>query len=300
MLATVEMLLGKVTDMADTLLGDRRLIQERNRGDPCNGDASLTEKGERSTYPFLTYFSQQERSRCPRAERWVDMPRVSSPLDRRVTARFGGVRIRMRRRVMVGIAMLLGGPIITTSLAATLTINGTGNNAVEFGQGSQVAIGCDTSINTAITEVWDSATTRFKVESIVLTNLDTRQIDTSTIVNNQGCGGKALKISLIDTATNVMTIGTVATSPVTLVLPDTSVVRIGDSTTALAVETATATWPGLIGNWATSSNFTSASTNLIGGKGYIKTGSAGTLIYFLPSSISIDPGRVLRVALETL
>jgi hypothetical protein len=212
----------------------------------------------------------------------------------------------MRRRVLIGIAMLLGGPIISTSLAATLTINGTGNAAVEFGQGSQVAIGCDTSINTAITEVWDTATTRFKVESIVLTNLDTSQTDTTTIVNNQGCGGKAIKISLVDTATTVMTIGNVATSPVTFVLPNNTIAKIGESTTATASSNIGATWPGTAyasagspGTWATTSIYTSASTNLLGGKGYILTGTTGTLVYFLPSNISIDPGRVLRVALET-
>jgi hypothetical protein len=210
--------------------------------------------------------------------------------------------------VLIGLAMLLGGPIITTSLAATLTINGTGNAAVEFGQGSQVAIGCDTSINTAITEVWDSATTRFKVESIVLTNLDIRQTDTTTIVNNQGCGGKAIKISLVDTATSVMTIGNVATSAVSVVLPSSqgaaaatpAFTRIGDSTTATSVS-ATTTYPGTVSQWPSSSIYTSGSTNFLGGTGYIGSfGQNSTLIYFLPSNLSIDPGRVLRVALETL
>jgi hypothetical protein len=230
------------------------------------------------------------------------MPRVSSPLDRRVTARFGGVRIRMKRRVIIGIAMLLGGPIISTSLAATLTINGTGNVAVEFGQGSQVAIGCDTSINTSITEVWDSATARFKVEAIVLTNLNNTLMDTTTLVNNQGCGGKAIKISLVDTGSAIMTIGNVDSAPATLVLPATgqSITRIGDSTTALS-ESRTAAWPGSQSAWPLSSIYTSASTNFIGGSGYIGSfGTNATLMYFLPKNLSIDPGRILRVALETL
>jgi hypothetical protein len=200
--------------------------------------------------------------------------------------------------------MLLGGPIISTSLAATLTINGTGNTAIEFGQGSQVAIGCDTSINTAITEVWDTATTRFKVEAIVLTNLDNRQSDTTTTVNNLGCGGKAIKISLVDTATSVMTIGNVATSAVTIIIPPSnptpSFTRIGDSTTATSVS-ATAAYPGSQSAWPTSSIYSSASTSLLGGSGYIGTfGQNATLMYFLPANLSIDPGRVLRVALETL
>jgi hypothetical protein len=199
-------------------------------------------------------------------------------------------------------AFLLGGPILSTSFAATLTINGTGNVAVEFGQGSQVAIGCDTTINTAITEVWDTATTRFKIQAIVLTNLDNRAADTSTLVNNQGCGGKAIKISLVDTATSIMTIGNVDSSAVSFVLPlsTASYTRIGDSTTATSVSS-TAAWPGSISAWPSSSIYTSGSTNMLGGSGYIGSfGQNATLMYFLPTNLSIDPGRVLRIALETM
>ena len=230
------------------------------------------------------------------------MPRVSSPLDKRVKARFGGVRIRLRRRVIIGLAMLLGGPVISTSLAATLTINGTGNVAIEFGQGSQIAVGCDTTINTAITEVWDTATTRFKVESIVLSSLDNRAADTSTIVNNMGCGNKAIKISLIDTATRVMTIGNVDSSSVTLIVPT---ITIGDSVTAISTLTS-GTYNGTgvqpTDQWPRATTFSSAATNMLGGRAWMD-GAAGqnnSLRFYLPSNLSIDPGLVLRVALETL
>jgi hypothetical protein len=213
------------------------------------------------------------------------MPRVSSPLDKRVKASFGGVRISMRRRAVIGIAMLLGGPVITTTLAASLTINGTGNAAVEFAQGSQIAVGCDTTINTSVTEVWDTA----------------------TLVNNQGCGGKAMRISLIDTATTVMTIGNVARSSVTLIVPT---IAISDSVTGTSTLTGT-TWDytansggttGTPGTWPSSSIWSPASTNMLGGKAYMSgnAGTSNTLKYFLPTNLSIDPGQVLRVALETL
>lgn len=230
------------------------------------------------------------------------MPRVSSPLDKRVKARFGGVRIRLRRRVIIGLAMLLGGPIISTSLAATLTINGTGNTAIEFGQGSQIAVGCDTTINTAVTEVWDTATARFKVESIVLTNLNNQRVDTTTIVNDQGCGSKAIKISLIDTATSVMTIGNVANSPVTLVIPE---IAIGESTTGVSALTTgqydgTANPPNAT-TWPQSTIWTPSTTSMLGGRAYISAAASTSsrLIYFLPTNLSVNPGLVLRVALET-
>jgi len=234
------------------------------------------------------------------------MPRVSSPLDKRVTARFGGVRIHMRRRVLVGLAMLLGGPVISMSLAATLTINGTGNAAIEFGQGSQVAVGCDTTINTAVTEVWDTPTTRFKVESIVLSNLDNRAADTATIVNNQGCGNKAIRISLIDTGTAVMTIGNVARSSVTLIVPTIAIGSVDTGTANLTGGqyngTANAPTTGANGNWPSSTIWSAGSTNMLGGRAYMSADAttSGTLKYFLPTNLSIDPGQVLRVALETL
>ena len=52
MLATVEISPEKVTDTVDTLLGDRDLFQECKWGDPCNGDAWLTENKVWPTYPF--------------------------------------------------------------------------------------------------------------------------------------------------------------------------------------------------------------------------------------------------------
>jgi hypothetical protein len=41
---------------------------------------------------------------------------------------------------------------------------------------------------------------------------------------------------------------------------------------------------------------------MLGGKAYMSgnAGTTNTLKYFLPTNLSIDPGQVLRVALETL
>jgi len=56
MLATVEISAIKVTDMNDTLLGDREAFQERKGAVPCYGDARGTEKTIRPIYPFLSEF----------------------------------------------------------------------------------------------------------------------------------------------------------------------------------------------------------------------------------------------------
>lgn len=212
------------------------------------------------------------------------MPRrVSSPLDRRVTSKFGGKRIRLKQKVVVGAALLLGGPVITTSLAATVTISGTGNtNAVEFGQGSQVAVACDTSINTAITEAWDTGTARFKVTAIVLTNLNLTDSHTA-LISDQGCGTKAIKIGLVGSS-GMLTIGTTANTPAVVVIP--------------TANTPAGTSP--LSQGATGVG-TSTTTDLLGGTAAVtgSTTTAATLTFTLPSSVNLDPANILRVSLES-
>jgi hypothetical protein len=193
----------------------------------------------------------------------------------------------MRRRIIFGILLLVCGPIISTTLATTLTITGTnGRTAVEFGQGSQVAVGCDTTINTAVTEVWETTTTRFRVEKIVLSGLNLTTVDTAT-VNDAGCGNKDLKISVVDTATGQLLIGN------------------GDTGTAVTIAFGT--------NAATGARTTQ---NILGGTIAVDIASAGlsltnaTVTYTLPNPMlttagatrnprSLDPGTIARVALET-
>jgi len=223
--------------------------------------------------------------------------RTNSPLERRVNARFGGVRIPIRRRILLGIILLVGGPVISTTLATTLTITGTnGRTAVEFGQGSQIAIGCDTTINTAITEVWETNTTRFRVEKVVLSGVNLKAVDTAT-VNDSGCGNRDIKLSVVDTQTGQLFIGN------------------GDTGTVVTVSFGT--------GGATSARSTQ---NILGGTISIDTTTAGlsletaTVTFTLPHPLrltngnvrntpndgtnnnarSLDPSNIARVAIETM
>jgi hypothetical protein len=103
-----------------------------------------------------------------------------------------------------------------------------------------------------------------------------------------------------------MTIGNVARSSVTLIVPT---VQIGNVDTGTATLTSgqyngTANPPvsGVNGSWPLSTIWSAGSTNMLGGRAYISAAdtSTATLKYFLPTTLSIDPGQVLRVALETL
>lgn len=195
----------------------------------------------------------------------------------------------MRRRIILGIILLVGGPVISTTLATTLTITGTnGRTAVEFGQGSQIAVGCDTTINTAITEVWETDTVRFRVEKIVLTGLNLNAVDTAT-TNDTGCGNRDLKLSVVDTQTGQLQIGN------------------GDTGTVVTVSF----------NANGTAGATRGTQNLLGGSIAVDIASAGlsisnaTVTYTLPTPLlttaggvrsprSVDPATIARVALETM
>lgn len=191
---------------------------------------------------------------------------------------------------MLGIVLLVGGPLISTTLATTLTITGTnGRTAVEFGQGSQIAVGCDTTINTAITEVWETNTTRFRVEKIVLSGVNLNAQDTAT-ANDTGCGNRDLKISVVDTMTGQLLIGNGDTA---------TVVTIAFANTAGTIST----------NARTTQNLFGGTLNVDTTGSGLSVGNA-TITYTLPHPMlttagavrdprSLDPGNIARVALET-
>jgi hypothetical protein len=187
--------------------------------------------------------------------------------------------------------MLVAIPLVTTTLAATVAINGNGNsNAVEFGQGSQVAVACDTTINTAISETWDSTATRFRVTAIVLTGLNLTDAHTAT-TSDQGCGTKALKIGLVGNSgqLNVGYSSGATAGPITLVLPTVTTSAGVSPFTAGATGAGTSSQTVLLGGTA-ATDCTAGVTNC-------------TLTFTLSTSLvgtsSLDPANVLRVALES-
>ena len=77
--------------------------------------------------------------------------RSRSPLGELVNGEIGGVSYK--KRAVVGALLILLIPYIGSSLAATITINGrSAGGAVEFAQGSQVTVVCDSTILTSLDE----------------------------------------------------------------------------------------------------------------------------------------------------
>jgi len=119
-----------------------------------------------------------------------------SLIDRRMDRKFGGERRRYSSKVIAGAVLLLAVPLVATSLASNVVIKGAQGGAIEFGQGHQVTIGCDLSIQTAVGESWSVDQDNFIVSTINLTGLNNDNTYETSTVSNQGCGGKTLKVAL--------------------------------------------------------------------------------------------------------
>jgi hypothetical protein len=190
---------------------------------------------------------------------------VGSPLSNRVNSRFGGSVNHRSKKIIAGFLIATVGPLVATTLAASVTI---GTGSLEFGQGSQAAVACDTAITTAITETWYNASTIFEVATIVLSDLNTAA---GAGVSNAGCGGKILKVSLLGSSGTALTIGSSGTA------------------TSASVTLAS---PGVNGVQTIASNGVTASL--------ASAGAAATLTLTIPTaSIHLDAASVYRVTVET-
>ena len=130
---------------------------------------------------------------------------VGSPLSNRVNSRFGGSVNHRTKKIIAGLLIATIGPLVATTLAASVTIGNGGN--LEFGQGSQAAVACDSAITSAITETWYQTSTIFRVATISLTALDT-----------SACTGKNLKISLLGSGGAALTVGSASATSITVAL----------------------------------------------------------------------------------
>lgn len=177
---------------------------------------------------------------------------------------------RRRKKLIIALVILSILPFLRSALAANVTINS--GKAQEFGQGSQAAIACDSAISTAITESWLQSSTFFRVATIALTGLNNTD-NTTSPVQDGGCGHKKLKIQLLDSSGAALVIGTSSTTSVTIYVP-TSDSSVTDATNGTVLN----------GNTAALAS----------------TGTASQLTITIPSSTAVDAGSVFRVTIESV
>jgi hypothetical protein len=102
-------------------------------------------------------------------------------------------------------------------------------STIEFGQGTQVTIACDTSVQTAVGETWNSAAQTFYATTITATLLD-NETGTSATQSNQGCGGKTFKVALYNLSNVASVIGSDSSTVISLVIPNSDTPSLGTIT----------------------------------------------------------------------
>jgi hypothetical protein len=194
----------------------------------------------------------------------------SSPLGRHLNTRFAGKKRIGKKRAIFGAAIIVLVPYIGTSLAASVAISGANNStAIEFAQGSQVTVACDTSIATALDSSFYSSGPYFKVDTITLSDVNVTAALSST-TSNQGCGNKNFTLTVY-TAAGLATIGSNSGTQVTFAVPT--------SGTSVTVSTS-----------PVNTGITAA---------IAITSGTGVITLTLPAGINLNASDVTRVGIET-
>ena len=162
--------------------------------------------------------------------------------------------------------------MFASALAASVTLNN--GDAVEFGQGTGLVIACDEEIVTRINEEWSEMIEDFRVSTIELTDLNVAE----STDPNSGCGGKVIKIQLLDNLGGPLTIGD--SSPLTEI--SVTLPAGGDGTPSGITSGATAVFiEGLVDDEGTLTVTISGSVHLV---------ASGVFRVTLESESSESPG----------
>lgn len=219
---------------------------------------------------------------------------LNSPLSGRVTSNFGGVG-RHKSKIIFGTALIALVPMMLSTFAASVTV-GSGN--LEFGQGSQQAIACDSNVFVAMGEEWHGAPTAddssagfFRVRTITVSNLDVAS-----------CAGKRLRVRLVDGTSNELQIGSVPGATVFQISVPASAPasNIADST-ALGLSYLSGTGQLISGAMAASAVLNVSGTSVYDGSS-LSAQNADVTFYVDPSAtqVNIDGQMVRRATVETV
>ena len=219
---------------------------------------------------------------------------LHSPLSGPVNSGFGGGK-KYKSKIVFGVAVMAFIPFVMSTFAASVTV---GNGALEFGQGSQQAIACDSKIYIAMGEEWHGAPTTtdpsagfFRVRAVTVSNLDL-----------QNCAGKKLRVRLIDGTSQEITIGQIPEAKVLQVSLPTSppVANISDST-ALLLSYLTGTGSPISGTLLATAAVSVSGTSIYDGS-VLSLNNADVTFFIDPTAtvVNIDGQLVRRTTVETI
>lgn len=218
---------------------------------------------------------------------------LRSPLESSVTSRFGGFG-RARSRLFLGIAFVASVPFLLTSFAASVTV---GTGALNFGQGSQQAVACDSQVYVALSQEWyssptadDSTNGYFRVKSVTVSGLDLL-----------ACQKTKLRVRLINNSGQEIAIGPEGATVIQMAIPTTeSPVNTSDPT-MLGLSYLTGDGRGISTVNIASIALTVSGTSIYDGA-LLSPNSADVTFYLDPTSqfINVDGAIVGRTTVESV
>ena len=220
--------------------------------------------------------------------------RLDSPLSGKVTSKYGGVG-KFRSKLFLGIAVIAVVPFMLSTFAASVTV---GSGSLEFGQGSQQAIACDSNVFIAMGEEWhasptpqDSSAGFFRVRTATVSNL-----------NLESCAGIKLRLRLVDGTGQEILLGNIPTATVLQVaIPKVFPTSNISDPTSLGLTYLDGQGVPLSGALAASVNLNVSGTSIYDGSA-LSTTSADVTFYLDPTStsVNIDGQQVRRATVETV
>jgi hypothetical protein len=100
-------------------------------------------------------------------------------------------------QAIAGVIALVMIPTLGNTFAGSIAVNANNGNGVEFGQGITATAACDSDVTITPSAKYDTATAKFFLESITVSNVDFN----GDLTNS--CLGKTIELSIIDSATNI-------------------------------------------------------------------------------------------------
>jgi hypothetical protein len=186
-------------------------------------------------------------------------------------------------------------PFLLSTFAASVTI---GSGALEFGQGSQQAVACDQNVFIALGQEWhasptpeDSSNGFFRVRTATISN-----------VNLEACGGRKMRLRMIDgTSTEIIIGNTPDAKVLQVVLPKVSPTSNITDSASLALSYLTGDGQPITGILAANANLNVSGVSVYDGSSLSPTNA--DVMFYIDSSatqVNINGELVRRATVETV
>ena len=211
----------------------------------------------------------------------------------RVNSRFGGSG-KQRSKILIGVALTAAVPLLLSTFAASVTV-GTGN--LNFGQGSEQAVACDSQVYVSLGQEWhsqptptDSTAGFFRVKSVTVSGL-----------NLVACQNTKLRVRLINMQGKEIALGTDSATVLQISIPQTDQPQSTSDSAILGLGYLTGDGQVISGVMQAQANLSVAGTSIYDGS-TLSPQSADVTFYLDPSQqlVNIDGQAVGRTTVESV